>query len=85
MGERRPAKPRHAGAGRTPPRSGRGAALTRRDAGGGAGRAAAWGSERAAALEEPARALRGGVYRGGRYMPPDKPAVSGNYRHFNWR
>jgi len=36
-GERRPANPRRAGAGRRPPRSGRGAALTRRDAGGGAG------------------------------------------------
>ena len=36
-GERRPANPRRAGAGRRPSRSGRGAALTRRDAGGGAG------------------------------------------------
>jgi len=54
-GERRPAKPRRAGAGRRPPRCGRGAALTSRDAGGGAdgrrrgrasGRAAAQGSER---------------------------------------
>ena len=35
-GERRPAKPRRAGAGRRPPRCGWGAPLTSRDAGGGA-------------------------------------------------
>jgi len=35
-GERRPANPWRAGAGRRPPRCGRGAALTSRDAGGGA-------------------------------------------------